>query len=107
MANIKITKLPLQRLLISPWYTPAPHSVLLENEYSLRFSHEHGDSAALASGSGDGLGVDGLFSHSVMYDSCDPIDCSLLGSSVHGILQVRILEWIVISFSRGSSRPWN
>jgi len=35
----------------------------------------------------------------------DPIDCSLLGSSVHGILQIRILEWVAISFSRGSSQP--
>ena len=34
---------------------------------------------------------------------CDPVDCSLLGSSVQGILQVRILEWVAISFSRGSS----
>ena len=29
----------------------------------------------------------------------DPMDCSLLGSSVHGILQARILEWVAISFS--------
>ena len=36
---------------------------------------------------------------------CDPIDCSRLGSSVHGILQARILEWVAISFSRGSSWP--
>ena len=36
---------------------------------------------------------------------CDPVDCNLLGFSVHGILQARILEWIAISFSRGSSRP--
>ena len=36
---------------------------------------------------------------------CDPMDCSPLGSSVHGILQARILEWVAISFSRGSSRP--
>ena len=36
---------------------------------------------------------------------CDPIDCSLPGSSVHGILQARILEWVAISFPRGSSRP--
>ena len=36
---------------------------------------------------------------------CDPIDCSLPGSSVHGIFQARILEWVAISFSRGSSRP--
>ena len=38
---------------------------------------------------------------------CDPIDCSLLGSSVHGISQTRILEWVAISFSRESSRPRN
>ena len=36
---------------------------------------------------------------------CNPMDCSLPGSSVHGILQARILEWVAISFSRGSSRP--
>ena len=36
---------------------------------------------------------------------CDPMDCSLPGSSVHGILQARILEWAARRFSRGSSRP--
>ena len=36
---------------------------------------------------------------------CDPIDCKLLGSSIHRILQARILEWVAISFSRGSSWP--
>ena len=36
---------------------------------------------------------------------CNPIDCSLPGFSVHGILQARILEWVTISFSRGSSQP--
>ena len=35
----------------------------------------------------------------------DPMDCSLSGSSVCGILQARILEWVSIPFSRGSSRP--
>ena len=35
----------------------------------------------------------------------DPMDCSLLGSSIHGILQARILEWIAIPFSTGSSLP--
>ena len=34
---------------------------------------------------------------------CDPVDCSPPGSSVHGILQARILEWVAISFSRKSS----
>ena len=36
---------------------------------------------------------------------CDPVDCSPPGSSVHGVLQARILEWVAISFSRGSSQP--
>ena len=36
---------------------------------------------------------------------CNLVDYSPLGSSVHGILQARILEWVAISFSRGSSRP--
>ena len=36
---------------------------------------------------------------------CDPMDCSPPGSSVHGISQARILEWVAISFSRGFSRP--
>ena len=34
---------------------------------------------------------------------CDPMDCSLPGSSVHGILQARTLEWAAMPFSRGSS----
>ena len=33
---------------------------------------------------------------------CDPMDCNPPGSSVHGILQARILEWVAISFFRGS-----
>ena len=36
---------------------------------------------------------------------CDPMDCSLPGSSVHGIFQARVLEWVAISFSKGSSWP--
>ena len=36
---------------------------------------------------------------------CDPMDCNLPGSSVHGILQARILEWVAVPFSRGSSQP--
>ena len=34
---------------------------------------------------------------------CDPVDCSLPGFSVHEIFQARILEWVAISYSRGSS----
>ena len=36
---------------------------------------------------------------------CDPMDCRPLGSSIHGISQARILEWVAISFSRGASWP--
>ena len=35
----------------------------------------------------------------------DPMDCSPPGSSIHGIFQATVLEWVAISFSRGSSRP--
>ena len=34
---------------------------------------------------------------------CDPVDCSPSGSSVHGVLQARVLEWDAIPFSKGSS----
>ena len=48
-------------------------------------------------------------SESEVAQSCptlwDPVDCGPLGSSIHGILQARILEWVAISFSRGSPRP--
>ena len=37
---------------------------------------------------------------------CNPMDCSLPGSSVHGILQVRILEWVVMLSSRGIFPTW-
>ena len=43
--------------------------------------------------------------HSVILDSLWPVDCSLPGSSVHGIFQARKLEWVAIFFSRRSSWP--
>ena len=42
---------------------------------------------------------------SAMWTLCDPMDYSLPGSSVHGILQVRILKWVAVPFSRRSSQP--
>ena len=45
------------------------------------------------------------WSCSVVSDSLRPVDSSPPNSSVHGILQARILEWVAISFSRGSTRP--
>ena len=47
-----------------------------------------------------------LVTHSCL-TLCDPMDCSLPGFSVHGILQTIILEWVAIPFSRGSSWPRN
>ena len=51
------------------------------------------------------LGMLLLLSHVQLF--CDPKDYSLPGSSVHGISQARILEWVAISFSRESSPPRN
>ena len=41
----------------------------------------------------------------IIVSLCDPMDCSLSGSSVHGILQARVLEWVAVPFSKGSSQP--
>ena len=40
-----------------------------------------------------------------MSKSCDPMNCSLLVASVNGIFLTRILQWVAISFSKGSSQP--
>ena len=45
------------------------------------------------------------WSHSVVSDSLWPMDCSLPGSSVHGIFQTKVLEWVTISFSRDLPNP--
>ena len=46
-----------------------------------------------------------VFSCSIILTLWNPIDCKWPGSSVHGILQARILEWVAMPFSRGSSQP--
>ena len=53
---------------------------------------------------GCGGGGGGLITKSCLA-LCDLKDYSPSGSSVHGIFQAKILKWVVISFSRGSSRP--
>ena len=45
------------------------------------------------------------FSHSVVPDSCNPMNCSPPGSSIHRLLQARILEWVAIPISKGPSQP--
>ena len=42
---------------------------------------------------------------SLLWLFCDPTDCSLPGFPIHGMLQARILEWVVFPFSRGLSQP--
>ena len=44
-------------------------------------------------------------SHCYVPSICSPMDCSPTGSSIHGISQARILEWVALPFSRGSSQP--
>ena len=46
-----------------------------------------------------------LGSPRILLSLCNPMDCSLLGSSVHGISQARLPEWVAVSFSRRSSQP--
>ena len=46
-----------------------------------------------------------LYSVKSLSAALDPMDSSLPGFSVHGIFQARVLEWVAISFSRGSSQP--
>ena len=59
---------------------------------------DHHDSILLRSERCGAMSV----SHSVVPDSCNPMDCSPPGSSVHGILQARTLAWVAISFSDGA-----
>ena len=47
------------------------------------------------------------WSHSVVSNSCDPMDCSLPGSSVHGIFQARVLEWGAISITIPLYPTWS
>ena len=56
-------------------------------------------------------GTNLVISESEVAQSCpalyNPMDCSLRGSSIHGMFQATVLEWVAISFSRGSSPPRN
>ena len=78
--KVKVMSLSHVRLLATPWTT------VYQAPPSMGFSRQD-------------------VSCSVMSNSCDLMDCSPPGSSVHGILQLRILEWAAISFSWGPSRP--
>ena len=63
------------------------------------------------SGSLTDMAVGRMYVHAQLLQSCpslcDPIDCNPPGSSVHGVLQAQILEWVAKPSSRGSSQPRN
>ena len=62
----------------------------------LEFPRETGLILRCAGKAGNPFQTTQGLSRSVVSDSCDPIDCSLPGSSVHGISQARILEWVAV-----------
>ena len=72
---------------------------LLFLDYQLDFMGAHLDGLIAA------VATYAAKSHQLHLTLCDPMDCSSPGSSVHGISQARILEWVAISFSRGPSQP--
>ena len=90
---------------ITPGLYPYPSFMLAKVASGMQFLNS--DSATWE---GD-LGLDRFLAcmHAKSFQSCStlcgPMDCSPPGFSVHGILQARIPEWVVISFSRGSSQP--
>ena len=86
--------------LLIVWVCLCCHSDQLCSCYELRLRE---DGVRLA-GRGWVLESENEVAHSC-WTLCYPIDCSLSGFSVLGIFQARVLEWVAISFSRGSSRP--
>ena len=103
-------------MLFCPWDSPGKNigvgcHVLLQGIFLTQGSNPHLMSPALAGG---------FFTCSSTWEAqergnvlvaqscptlCNPMDCSLPVSSAHGISLARVLEWVAISFSRGSSRP--
>ena len=92
MERSKLPSFPYSTLC--PWCPGRPSSVVEKNKQHIWRNH---------------TGCYNTQSESDVAQSCptlcDPLDCSPPGSSVHGILQARILEWVVTSSSRGSSQP--
>ena len=90
---------------------PAPgvYGLVTQDGFSFAFCNPLLKQSLLYSQDQPVLLIIGLLSESEVAQSCptlcDPIDCSLPGSSVHEIFQAIVLEWIAISFSRGSSQP--
>ena len=89
------------------FYTKDINSDMFVNTFSFKFLYKSLSLSIIISLiilSSCSLGVVVLVAQSGL-TLCNPMDCGLPGSSVHGILQARIQEWAAISFSRGSSPP--
>ena len=82
-----------------------PRGVFLTQELNLGLLHWQVDSLSVRHQSRHRLCVSGCSDAYLCLTFCNSMDCSLLGSSVHGILQARILEQASISYSRGSYLP--
>ena len=81
--------LPVRSTWTWPWLWPQSHLVFSLQNHLLFISLHESESEVAQS----------------CPTLCDPMDCSQPGSSIHGIFQAKVLEWVAISFSRGSSRP--
>ena len=74
--------------------------ILVTHICSIAHLHSHKDTSPKTISEHSNLGKGRCCLVAKLSDFCDPIDCSLPGSSVHGIFQARILEGVAISFSR-------
>ena len=106
---------PYPTRLLCPWDFPGKNIAMVAISFTKGSSQPQGSNPRLLYWQVDSLPQshqgkvnewsDLILGHSVMSNSCNPMACSPPGSSVHGILQARILEWVSIPFSRGSSWP--
>ena len=86
------------RNIVGLWLLPDHLTCLLRNLYA-------GQEATIRTRYGiTGKEIEAAQSRPIL---CDPMDCGIPGSSFHGVFQARVLEWVAISLSRGSSQPRN
>ena len=93
------------QLYVCPLYIYVPSLLLLPSILTPSHSSRSSQSTELAPCAKQQLPTEWMKTAQSCWTLCNPMDCSLPGSSIHGILQARILEWVAIPFSRGSSGP--
>ena len=94
-------KLRAKNIMLFPWYQPC-YSEKKTKQKTIASFWQMGWKNHLSTGIFICMPTESPQSFLIL---CNPMDCSLPGSTVHGILQARILEWVAIPFSRGSSGP--